>query len=467
MTDNSALLKASEASDAVLPVYVASRWMKSHQWTGEPRQRFLIGCLASLDGNLRTIGSRLLIRRGDPVSELLALALEAEVQAIFLNQDPDPYGRQVEGRLLVEAAAVGVRVVSCLDHVLHGPEEVLTGAGSPYRVFTPYSRNWLDKAKPLPAGRPMALHTPENISSMELPNLGMWGLTKGQVVIPEPGERAARARMKNWLAVAGDEAIETYAQRRNLPAAEGTSRLGQDLRFGLLSIRELYAGVEKAVSKVSGVEQKKSCQIYQTELAWREFYMAILYHFPEVMDLEFNPDWRGLPWMRGEEAEEAFNRWCRGETGFPLVDAGMRQLAATGFMHNRVRMIVSMFLTKDLHIDWRMGEAFFMRSLVDGEIASNNGGWQWSAGTGADAAPYFRIQNPWTQTKTYDAAGEYVRRWVPELRDVPAARFFSQPRPGDRLAVGYPEPMVDHKAERQVTLELFKAYRAKRGRDED
>ena len=319
------------------------------------------------------------------------------------------------------------------------------------------------KAKTAPTGWLKSLATPDKIPSMEVPDVGSWGLEPGKVVIPEPGERAARLRMDAWLGAALASAkkggVASYTARRNLPAAEGTSRLSQDLRFGLLSVRELYARVEEGRSKASGEEELASYKTYQTELAWREFYMAILHYFPEVLRHEFNPDWRGLPWMRGEEAEESFGKWCRGETGFPIVDAGMRQLAATGFMHNRVRMIVSMFLTKDLHIDWRMGEAFFMRSLVDGEIASNNGGWQWSAGTGADAAPYFRIQNPWTQTKTYDSDGIYVKRWVPELNETPVARLFLQPNPGEPLAAGYPEPMVDHKTERETTLELFKAHR--------
>lgn len=463
LTDNSALARASDESAEVVPVYVVSEWRGRHHWTGEPRQRFLVGCLASLDANLRSVGSRLYLRKGDPVEELLALAMEAGVEAIFLNRDPDPHGRQVENRLAKEATALGIEVVGSLDHVLHGPDEVLTGAEGPYRVFTPYSRNWLGKVKQRPLGKLKTMVTPETIPSMDLPDVGIWGLDSSGAVIPEPGERAARRRMKQWLAASGGEAIAAYAQRRNLPSVEGTSRLGQDLRFGLLSIRELYARVDEAAVGASGEEERKSYRTYQTELAWREFYMSILHHFPEVLRHEFNPDWRGLPWMRGKEAEQAFGRWCRGETGFPIVDAGMRQLAATGFMHNRVRMIVSMFLTKDLHIDWRMGEAFFMRSLVDGEIASNNGGWQWSAGTGADAAPYFRIQNPWTQTKTYDTGGDYVKRWVPELEKVPAVRFFSQPKPGDRLAAGYPEPMVDHKTERETTLELFKAHRARKG----
>ncbi|HEY8961714.1 MAG TPA: deoxyribodipyrimidine photo-lyase, partial [Luteolibacter sp.] len=248
--------------------------------------------------------------------------------------------------------------------------------------------------------------------------------------------------------------LRSYADQRDFPAEDGTSRLSQDLRFGLLSIRTVYAKALEAM-KVATPAGRKGIETFIKELAWREFYFAILHHFPNVLEEEFNPEWRGLPW---DEPGETFEAWKEGRTGFPIVDAGMRELLATGFMHNRVRMIVAMFLTKDLHLDWRLGESFFLQHLVDGEIASNNGGWQWSAGTGADAAPYFRIQNPWTQAKRYDPEGAYIRRWVPELVKVPAARLFEPPKDGQSLAPGYPLPIVDHAAERDRTLAIFKRH---------
>jgi deoxyribodipyrimidine photo-lyase len=190
-------------------------------------------------------------------------------------------------------------------------------------------------------------------------------------------------------------------------------------------------------------------------LCWREFYYQVLWFKPEVLEYEYSEAYRGLPWA---DNPEAFDKWCEGKTGFPIVDAGMRQLRATGFMHNRVRMIVAMFLTKDLHLDWRRGEQWFMQRLLDGEIAANNGGWQWSAGTGTDAAPYFRIQNPWTQSSRFDTAAEYIKRWVPELAAVPAARLHQPPTPGIRLSPEYPLPMVDHAKERDVALASYKAH---------
>ena len=205
--------------------------------------------------------------------------------------------------------------------------------------------------------------------------------------------------------------------------------------------------------------ERASIDIYLKELAWREFYFAILHHFPNVLEEEFNPEWRGLPW---DAPNENFEAWKNGRTGFPIVDAGMRELLATGFMHNRVRMITAMFLTKDLHIDWRLGESYFMQHLLDGEIASNNGGWQWSAGTGADAAPYFRIQNPWSQTARYDPQGIYIKRWIPELAAVDPKKFLEPPADGKPLAPGYPLPCVDHKSERDRTLAIFKRHRGER-----
>jgi deoxyribodipyrimidine photo-lyase len=281
----------------------------------------------------------------------------------------------------------------------------------------------------------------------------------------DPGEAAARKRLSRFL----DGPVFAYAARRDLPAETGTSRLSQDLRWGLLSIREVYAKLQQASAENRKVADKSSASTFLNELIWREFYHQVLWHAPEVLQHEYQPDTRALAWRAHwrPEAESAWERepqsrkdfksWCQGMTGFPIVDAGQRELAATGFMHNRVRMITAMFLTKDLHLWWMHGESWFMRQLVDGEIASNNGGWQWSASTGTDAAPYFRIQNPWSQTKRFDPAGAYIKKWVPELRDVPPARLVEPT--GTAMARGYPAPMVDHGAAREQTLALFRRER--------
>jgi deoxyribodipyrimidine photo-lyase len=286
------------------------------------------------------------------------------------------------------------------------------------------------------------------VSSLALPNLSTWELPPAAGGVMESGEKAARERMREFL----DKGLARYGANRDIPSGRHTSRLSQDLRFGLISIRELHqACLQKADSLDAG--GRGSAMKYIAELVWREFYLQILWNYPEVLEHEFNPKYRGMKWP-GTLVN--FEKWKNGETGFPIVDAAMRELRETGFMHNRTRMIAAMFLTKDLHLDWRLGEQYFMQTLVDGEIASNNGGWQWSAGTGADAAPYFRIQNPWSQTKRFDPEAAYIKKWVPELRDVPAEKLMDAPPPGVRVAKNYPPPVVDHSVARDITLDLFK-----------
>jgi len=448
LTDNNALNAAAAGGARVIPVYLASTWKGTHRWTGSPRQQFLCGCLASLARNLETIAGRLIIRDGSPTEVLPALARESGATAVHTNHDPDPHGKAVETALAARLARDGIAFRVFKDHALHEGDEVLKDDGQPYRVFTPYSKAWAKLPKPEPGSKPRALHTPDSIPSLPLPTPSRWGLAEFEGAV-EPGERAARKRMDTFLS----GPILAYAEHRNLPAGTTTSRLSQDLRFGLLSFRALYSRCI-ALARETPARERRGIETFINELVWREFYFQILHHAPEVLELEFNTKLRGLPW---HDAPEAFERWCAGETGFPIVDAAMRQLLATGFMHNRTRMITAMFLTKDLHLDWRLGEQWFMQRLVDGEIASNNGGWQWSAGTGADAAPYFRIQNPWSQSARFDPEGAYIRQWIPELRDLPAERLHTAPAPGLRIHPRYPLPMVDHAREREVTLALFRA----------
>lgn len=460
ITDNTALTAAvadAGSEGEVILVYIASDWKGSHNWTGPARQEFLCGSLASLAKNLEAIGGRLIIRRGDALAELEKLAAETGATAIFANRDPDPFGRAVEARLETMAKEKGINLFLHKDACVHERDEALTGHGTVFRVFTPYSKVWFGLSKPPPGPSIKKLSISGKISSLPLPALSDWGLSP-TVSIPEPGERAARERLKAF--VSGP--IAAYGEQRDLMGVAGTSQLSQDLRFGLISPRQIYAAAKKVEGDLPP-EGRKSVMKYLAEIVWREFYMQLLWHYPELMEQEFNPTWRGMEWPGLQGHPGAFDRWCAGQTGFPIIDAAMRQLAATGWMHNRSRMITAMFLTKDLHLDWRLGEAFFMRSLVDGEIASNNGGWQWSAGTGADAAPYFRIQNPWSQTKRYDPEGLYIRRWVPELRNVPVTLLLEAPADGRPIAPGYPAPMLDHSVERDRTMELFARHKANTG----
>ncbi|MEN9992088.1 MAG: hypothetical protein RLZZ224_1790 [Verrucomicrobiota bacterium] len=451
ISDNLLLQAASQSCQAVLPCYVVSDWKENHAWTGANRQQFLCDCLASLDGNLRSIGSRLVIRHGRAVEALRRLIIDSGATALFYQKDPDPFGKATEKEVAALCQEMGVEVVALHDVSLHAPEEILTGGAMPYRVYTPYSKNWLAQPKPKPVPTLTHLPTPSSPASDPLPTLATWGLAPSTAQLLPAGEKAARQRFRQAL----QERIAHYGERRDVPSIDGTTRISQDLRFGLLSLRSMHQAIQQTMLDAPA-SQRESITIYLKELAWREFYFAILHFFPEVLDHEFSPQWRGLSW---DEPDEKLTAWQQGQTGFPIVDAGMRELLATGHMHNRVRMIVAMFLTKDLHYDWRLGESWFMQHLIDGEIASNNGGWQWSAGTGADAAPYFRIQNPWSQTKRFDPQCLYIKKWVPELANVDASLFQTPPSNGRSLAPGYPMPIVDHDTERKRTLAMFQRHK--------
>jgi deoxyribodipyrimidine photo-lyase len=447
LTDNSALKAALAAHSTVVPVYIVNRWTAPHRWTGGLRQAFLCGCLAQLDASLRKRGSQLVVRHSPQVDALIALAQETRAEAIYFNRDPDLFGQSVEAELERRAALHGIVVHAVQDVAIHERDSVLSGSGQPYRVFTPYARAWMKREKPTPNGTPCTLPPVSLVASEPLPTVEFWGFQPVGTPI-EPGERAARKRLDVFLT----DAISEYAERRDIPSVSGTSRLSQDLRWGLLSPREVYARVASLMQEHTGAAAQRNLQTFVNELIWREFYMQVLWHNPQVLELEFQDQYRGLAWHTNPAGLQA---WQDGLTGFPIVDAGMRQLRETGWMHNRVRMITAMFLTKDLHIDWRLGEQWFAQNLVDGEIASNNGGWQWSASTGTDAAPYFRIQNPWAQTARFDPDGLYIKRWLPELKDVPGDRFSTPPSPGLRYAKDYPPPILDHGQERDIALRMF------------
>lgn len=450
ISDNTALYHACKAAEEVVPLYVVSTWKGHHPWTGPSRQQFLCGCLDSLAKNLALLGGRLIIRTGESCTELERLVKEISAEAIYTNQGTDPFGVALESRLEKSARDWGIEFHRFLDATVQAPNAVLTRSGQPFRVFSPYARAWQGVPRPAVLPKIDRLHTPAAIHSEPLPTLAHWNL-QPEASIVEPGEKAARNRLRHFL----DGQIFEYADKRNLPAEAGNSRLSQDLRWGTLSPRQVLTATEGLLHR-GDAAQRRSIGAFINELIWREFYMQILWHYPEVLNQHFVDGLGALAW---NDDEAAFRRWCEGATGFPIVDAGIRELLATGFMHNRLRMITAMFLTKDLHVHWKRGEQFFCQKLVDGEIASNNGGWQWSAGTGADPAPYFRIQNPWTQTKRYDPEGAYIKKWVPELRDVKPIDLM-QP-PSSPLVDDYPLPMVNHDHERELTVERFQ--RAQQG----
>ena len=463
LTDNTALNAALAAHDQVVTVFIVSEWTGTHQWCGAARQEFLCGSLESLHRNLVAKGGRLVVRSGRADVVLEQIVRESGASAIYFNRDPDPFGREMENRVAKLSRKIGIAVHDFKDIAIHERDEVLTSDGRPFRVFTPYAKAW-SKVPPPAVGKTAAhIAVPESVKSEPLPTLDHWKLTNTAKVL-SAGEAAARKRLGRFL----DGPIFEYAAKRDLPGDSGTSRLSQDLRFGLVSIREVLRDCRRASAESKSAVGRRSVEVFINELIWREFYLQVLWHWPEVIEHEFKEDCRDLPWRAhwrpGDErawkrepaARKEFEAWRTGRTGFPIVDAGMRELAATGFMHNRLRMITAMFLTKDLRIWWMHGESHFMQHLVDGDIASNNGGWQWSASTGTDAAPYFRIQNPWSQTKRFDPDGAYIKRWVPELKEVPSAKLCEPPADGKTIAKGYPVPIVDHSAARWAALKMFK-----------
>jgi deoxyribodipyrimidine photo-lyase len=462
LTDNQALASALAHADQVLPVFILDPALLASSYVGSKRLAFLFAALRELDADLRARGSRLVLREGDPHVELAALSVESGAATILAEEDFSPYACRRDTRI---AQQLPLRLVGGLT--VHPPGAVLKGDGSPYTVFTPFSRKWKAQTS-LPANTilpaPVYISTPDRIQGQPIPS--------APALSPDapfrPGEAQAQSRLSAF-ADAQNAPIHHYAETRNRLDLTGTSQLSPYLRFGMLSVRQAVVSALAAQDAARDESARKGAETWLNELIWREFYAHILYHFPHVRRGSFRAQLQNIAW---ENDKSAFAAWCEGRTGYPVADAAMRQLAHSGWMHNRARMIVASFLVKDLLIDWRWGERWFMQHLVDGDPAANNGGWQWTAGTGTDAAPYFRIFNPVVQSKKSDPDGAYIRRWVPELADVPA-KFIHEPwrmpsevqrASGCIIGQDYPYPIVDHAVMRQRVMDVYQ--RASKGKVE-
>lgn len=449
LTDNQALQNALEQAEEVIPVFILDPKLLASPYAGEKRLAFMLEGLRSLDANLRRLGSYLVLRRGDPKIALEQLFRESRSEAIFAEPDYSPYAIRRDRRISSQ-----LPVSWCGSPAVHVPGSVLKPDGEPYTVFTPFSRAW--KALPGLQAAPMFsepgnLRTPEGISSLAIPES-----PRLPASVPfKAGEAEAHRRLEQFV---GGKGIYHYASGRDRQDLEGTSQLSPYLRFGMLSPRRAVSAALNALQAAKDAQERKGAETWLNELIWREFYIHILYHFPHVRQRNFR-----MQHVRWENDPQHFAAWAEGRTGYPVVDAAMRQLVESGWMHNRSRMIVASFLTKDLLIDWRWGERFFMQHLIDGDPAANNGGWQWTAGTGTDAAPYFRIFNPTSQSLKHDPDGVYIRRWLPELRRVPGANIHEPWKmpPDDQRAAGcvigvdYPAPIVDHAAAKERTLRAY------------
>ena len=447
--DHPALSAAVAAADRVLPLFVLDARMLHGRFASGPRRAFLLGCLRELDSELASRGAGLCVAPGRPEEVVPAIARQVGAGAVHWTSDVSPFALRRDREVTQALRAAGVEAHPHGGNYCADVSLPRTKSGRPYAVFTPFWKAWQQLERRAVIDAPQRLVLPADAVRGQVP---AGPRLKDELRDPfcVPGEQAARDAMERWLA----SGIDHYAARHD-DLAGGTSGLSPYLRWGCLSPRELEARAE--------VRGGEGAAAFTRQLAWRDFYAHVLLMNPGNARLEHQERMRGLAWENDAELLEA---WQQGRTGYPVVDAAMRQLAATGWMHNRARLIVGSFLTKDLHIDWREGELWFERLLLDGEQAQNNGNWQWIASTGVDPAPYFRrMFNPTTQQRKFDPSGDYVRRWVPELRAVPDARI-SEPwtmSADEQRAAGcvigrdYPAPVVDHAAERRAAIERYRA----------
>ena len=432
LDDNAGLYHALKGKNPVLPLFIFDRnILEGLPEKKDARVEFIHQTVSDLKKRLDEMGGGMLVRYGRPEEVWLQILAEYEVAAVFTNRDYEPYA--VERDIFVQKllSEKNIPFHTFKDHVIFEKDEILKADGTPYTVFTPYSRRWLEKLE----SKQMTVRNEQGERETNSFYLTSYQNAKyfsnfiktgaGRGIVPTLAQLGFEPAGIPFPPVAVSRGlIKNYDKTRDFPGIEGTSRLGVHFRFGTISIREKARSAQRLNA------------IYLNELIWRDFYSQILAHFPHVVSHPFQHKYEHMEWR---DAPEDFEKWCAGKTGYPLVDAGMRELNASGYMHNRVRMITASFLTKHLLLDWRLGEAYFAQKLLDFDLASNNGGWQWAAGCGTDAAPYFRIFNPAEQAKKFDPEFKYIRKWVPE---------FGTP--------AYPPPMVEHTFARERCLEVYK-----------
>lgn len=411
LQDNAALYRALNGNKGVVCLFIFDTTILNKlEDKTDARVEFILEALTNLQTQLVELGSSMVVFHGNPIDIYTSI----NPKAVYANHDYEPYAQQRDEAVKKILEQKGATFLTFKDQVIFEKDEVVKDDGKPYTVFTPYSRKWKSRLKPFylksyPTEK--YFNSLKKLKPVALPMLGEIGFESAGILFPER--------------VIKQSVIEKYDQQRNFPAIAGTTKLSVHLRFGTVSIR-----------KLAQVALKKN-EAWLNELIWRDFYHMILWHFPQVETKAFKPAYDAIKWRN--DANE-FKSWCEGSTGYPIVDAGMRELNTTGFMHNRVRMIVASFLTKHLLIDWRWGEAYFAKKLLDFDLAANNGGWQWAAGSGCDAAPYFRVFNPELQTEKFDPEFKYIKKWVPEIG-----------------TLKYPKPIVDHKFARDRVLKVYKA----------
>jgi deoxyribodipyrimidine photo-lyase len=474
--DNAALHHALRSARQVWCCFVFDSAILAPLPRTDRRVEFIRDSLVGVDAELRALaashgvaGAGLVVRHGDAVDEVAALAAALHVQAVYANHDDEPAALARDASARGRLADIGVALHTSKDHVVFERSEVLTLSGGAFSVFTPYKNAWLKKLEPFYLkAYPVAHHAgalapvPPGVGSHgdgvpALAQIGFQPTNLHTLKLPS-GPSGGQELLGDFL-----QRIDDYKATRDFPAIKGPSYLSTHLRFGTVSIRRLAR--ESHARMVGG---SAGAEGWLSELVWRDFYHQVLHHHPRVVTSAFKPEYDRIRWEHGKHAEALFAAWCEARTGYPLIDAAMRQINQTGYMHNRLRMVVASFLTKDLGLDWRWGERYFALHLNDFDLAANNGGWQWAASTGCDAQPYFRIFNPVSQSEKFDAQGRFIRRYVPELAALPDAAIHAPwlARPIELAAAGvelgktYPLPVVDHAVAREKTLARYAVVKA-------
>lgn len=461
ISDNIGLAAAGNQSRKTVGFFCLDPNILQRDDVAPVRVTYLIGCLQELQKSYRLVGSDLLILQGEPSQAIPKLATALNAKAVFWNLDVEPYAKERDRTVIFALQQAGIQVKTFWDQLLHAPDEIRTGMGQPYTVYTPFWKNWKSqvKAEPVKLLEPLTglteteQETAQQAGIIQLPTAKELGFIWNSPLIIKPGETGARTKLDDFCR----QAIYNYQEQRNFPGIPGTSQLSAALKFGAIGIRTIWQAILKAMANCPGEEADKNIQIWQQELAWREFYQHVLYHFPELAEGPYRQRFKNFPW---DNKEENFQAWCEGKTGYAMVDAAMREMNETGWMHNRCRMIVANFLTKDLIINWQWGEKYFMQQLIDGDLSANNGGWQWSASSGMDAKP-MRIFNPFSQAQKFDPKGEYIRQWLPELQKIDTESLLTgNMTPLERRTLHYPHPIVEHNQQQRKFKELYQEQKA-------
>jgi len=449
--DHPALFEAAQLGGAVVGIFIFDPAILKSPETGGGKVDFMLNCLSELRNNYRALGSELLFFHGEPVSTLRQVAEALKADRVFLNRDVEPMARQRDNAARDALKEIGVEIKGFIDIGLHDPKSIATKTNEPYKVYSPFWRNWSAIAKPQPFARPeklSGLPSYEVAQPIPLPTLAELGFAHDQM-LAAAGESIGQKLLADFC---DSNHLLRYKTERDFPAHSGTSQLSMHLRFGTIGIRRVWEATGLAEANARSEEERLGITTWRQELCWREFYQHVLFHFPTLETSAYRPQMKVFEW---DENQARFTAWCEGKTGYPIVDAAMRQLNQTGWMHNRCRMIVASFLTKDLLINWQKGELYFMQQLVDGDLAANNGGWQWSASSGMDPRP-LRIFNPVSQARKYDPEAEYILHWLPELRGLTQAELLSGNIPPHQCQNrNYPLPIVDHAVQQRVFKQRY------------